>query len=74
MHNNENYNNSLPMVNYTSVLTSAANEIYISQTDLSDSLAFMIKNKTIIKFDFPMESENADNEKTACLSPYDIFI
>jgi hypothetical protein len=67
---NKNYN-SLPMVNYTSVLTPAANEIYLPQTDLSDSLAFMMKNRTIIKFDFPVEIEKSDNEKshtTACES------
>lgn len=56
---------NLPLVNYTNVLTSAANETYISQTDLPNSLAFMIKNKIIIQFDIQADSEKSDEEKSS---------
>ena len=51
------------MVNYTSATTSAANEAYVSQTGVADSLAFLIKNKTIYKFDLYSEPEVQEIEK-----------
>ena len=38
------------LVNYTNVLTSAANEIYVCSTDAPDSKAFLIKNRVFINF------------------------
>lgn len=45
------------LVNYTSILTSAANEFYDTQTGADDSLAFLIKNNTIVKFDLILNPE-----------------
>ena len=53
------------MVNYTSVSTSAANEFYQSKTDLPDSLAFMIKDNVIVKFDLIDEEQKNPDEDTS---------
>ncbi len=37
------------MVNYTSILTSAPNEIYVSKTESPESLASLIKNTITIE-------------------------
>ena len=47
------------MVNYTNVLTSIPNEVYVSSTDTPESLAFLIKNKFIVDLSFlPIAEEN----------------
>ena len=48
--------NTLPLtslVNYTTLPTSASNETYIVQTDVPDSIAFLIKNNVLVEFSFP---------------------
>lgn len=46
------------MVNYTSVLTQASNEIYISKTESPDSLASLMKNTVTIEFSLsPIEEK-----------------
>lgn len=50
--------NSPIMVNYTSVLTSASNEIYISKTESPESLASLMKNTITIEFSLsPIEEK-----------------
>jgi hypothetical protein len=51
------------MVNYTNVLTSIPNEVYVSSTETPDSLAFLIKNKIIIDFSLlPIADENGPSK------------
>lgn len=38
------------MVNFSSVLTSVPNEIYVAKTDTPDSLASLMKNNVTIQF------------------------
>ena len=48
------------MVNYVSVLTSTSNEIYTTNTDPEDSLAFMLKNNVLVNFSFEPIAENKE--------------
>lgn len=50
------------MVNYTNVLTSAPNEIYISTTGSPDSLASLMKDTIIIEFSLKPIEENKDRK------------
>lgn len=47
-----NIHNLGNMVNYTNVLTSAANEIYISSTEAPDSRSYLMRNSITIDFSF----------------------
>lgn len=50
------------VVNYTTVLTSVPNEIYVPTTQKSDSLSNLIKNNITINFTFsPKRIELADD-------------
>ena len=54
---------STGVVNYTTVLTSAPNEIYVSQTQAPDSLANLIKDNIIIEFSISPKSEESTGNK-----------
>jgi len=52
------------MVNYTSVLTSAPDEIYISKTESPESLASLMKNTITIEFSLtPIEEKEIKKEQ-----------
>jgi len=59
---NEKNPSKLPMVNYTNVSTSAANELYQTQPSLPDSTAFLIKNGIIINFEFTVPEESSPSD------------
>ncbi len=44
--------NNFNLVNYTNVLPSCPNEIYVATTEDPNSLAFLIKNNIIVEFSF----------------------
>jgi hypothetical protein len=51
------------LVNYVNVLTSISNEIYTTNTDPEDSLAFMIKNNVLINFSVEPATENKEIQR-----------
>jgi hypothetical protein len=60
------------MVNYTNVLTSIPNEVYVPTTQTPDSLASLIKNNILIEFSLTPKLEECDlkqSEKSTSLSP-----
>jgi hypothetical protein len=63
---------TLPLVNYTSVTTSAPNEVYQSSTETPDSLAFLIKNNMV--FSYSIISEPEQKQVTSPLSPPEKFL
>lgn len=62
MRTNTQVLNPVTMVNYTNVLTSVPNEIYVTKTESPDSLASLIKDNIIIEFSLiPLQEESPMN-------------
>lgn len=60
------------MVNYTTVLTSAPDEIYVSKTESPDSLASLMKNTITIQFSLtPHEEKKIDKKENKTTSAVD---
>ncbi len=60
------------MVNYTNVLTSAPDEIYVSKTESPDSLASLMKNTITIQFSLtPYEEKKIDKKEDKTTSVAD---
>jgi|GEM_PF-6978166 len=60
------------MVNYTSVLTSVPDEIYVSKTESPESLASLMKNTITIQFSLnPYEEKKIDKKEVKTTSAVD---
>lgn len=57
------------MVNYTNVLTSAPDEIYVSKTESPESLASLMKNTITIQFSLtPYEDKKVEEKEKSTTS------
>lgn len=62
------------MVNYTNVLTSVPDEMYVTKTETPDSLASLIKNNITIQFSiYPVDSFNNNPAKENIATNVDSF-
>lgn len=67
------FQNSPTLVNYTNILTSAQDEVYVSKTESPESLACLMKNTITIQFSLsPSENKKFDKKEIKTTSAVDL--